>query len=132
MMTIKELPQTLLGVLVIRVTKARMLKTFKDREVWQHEKNLNAVSLGKKIIVPKNHNDRVISHEYGHCLQSVKYGWAYLIIVCLPSVMRNIWDTAAHKKWPKEQRSAWYYGAWPEKQADELGRVDRKIEGARE
>ena len=130
-MTIKELPQTLLGVLVIRITKARLLKTVNGREIWQHEKNLNAVSLGKKIIVPKNHNDRVIAHEYGHCLQSVKYGWSYLIIVGLPSVMRNIWDTVAHKKWSREQRSAWYYSSWPEKQADELGGVTRKIEGAK-
>jgi hypothetical protein len=130
-MTIKELPQTLLGILVIRVTGARLLKTVNDREIWQHEKKLNAVSLGKKIIVPKNHNDKVISHEYGHCLQSVKYGWAYLIIVGLPSVMRNIWDTVGHKKWSREQRSAWYYSAWPEKQADELGGVIRKKEGAR-
>ena len=128
---VKELPQTLLGALVVRITGARMLKTVKGREIWEHEKNLNAVSLGKKIIVSKKHDGKVISHEYGHCLQSEKYGWAYLIIVGMPSVMRNIWDTAAHKKWPKERRSAWYYGAWPEKQADELGGVIRKKTGAK-
>ena len=121
----KELPQTLLGILVVKITGAKMKIAVKGREIWEHGKDLNGVSLGKKIIVPKSRDETIISHEYGHCLQSEEYGWAYLIIVGIPSIIRNIWDTIAHKKWPKEKRYKWYYGGWPEDDADKRGGVKR-------
>lgn len=122
-----QLPQNILGLLVILFTSAKKTSR-QDHEVWVSDRFDFGVSLGKYIILgEKNYAfapDTVL-HEHGHQIQSIKYGVLYLIIVGLPSFTRNVWDRLFHKEWPIMRRTLWYYSGFPEKQADRLGGVRR-------
>lgn len=85
------------------------------------------MSLGNYIVFAHNGyaDDDSIRHEYGHQIQSRRFGPLYLFIVGIPSFFRNIYDRVAHKNWTYEERVEWYYGGWPEKQADKYGGVHR-------
>jgi hypothetical protein len=61
-----------------------------------------------------------IKHECtGHSIQSRRYGWLYLPVVGLVSALRNIYRRVKNKD------SGWYYGGWPENEADRLAGVKR-------
>lgn len=118
-----QLPQNILGLLVVVVTRAK--KTKDGIWVCRHFFN-SAVSLGSYIIFQEDCvTTDAIKHERGHRTQSIMYGWLYLLIVGLPSIVRNIWDRIVHKRWTTPKRAVWYYGGFPEKQADRLGGVVR-------
>lgn len=118
-----QLPQNILGLLVVIVTRAKKA----EDGIWVCKHFFNsAVSLGDYIISQEDCvTTMAIKHEKGHQAQSRMYGWLYLLIVGLPSITRNIWDRLAHKHWPMTKRAAWYYGGFPENQADRLGGVVR-------
>lgn len=118
-----QLPQNILGLLVIVITGAK--KT--EDGIWLCGYLFDsAVSLGDHIIFQKYRTtDIAIKHEKGHQKQSRMYGWLYLLIVGLPSITRNIWDRLAHRRWSNSRRYTWYYSGYPEKQADRLGGVVR-------
>ena len=124
-MFVHQLPQNVLGMLVIQVTHAWYSVAWED--CYFTDKLDAAVSLGDFIIAPKRcyNTTNVLWHERGHQKQSQKYGWLYLFIVGIPSAVRNIWDRIAHRKWTNEQHDKWYYSGFPEKQADKLGNVNR-------
>lgn len=66
----------------------------------------------------QNYND-LLSHEYGHNIQSVFLGPLFLPIIALPSM---IWAfTPLFKKWRREKRYR-YGDFYPEKWADNLGK----------
>ena len=119
-----QLPQNILGLLIIAITRAK--KT--EDGIWICEYLFDsAVSLGDYIIFQKYRTtDNAIKHEKGHQKQSRMYGWFYLLIVGLPSIARNIWDRARHNNWTTVRRVTWYYGGFPENQADKLGGVVRQ------
>lgn len=118
-----QLPQNILGLLVIVITGAK--KT--EDGIWLCGYLFDsAISLGDYIIFQKYRvTDKGIKHEKGHQKQSRMYGWLYLLIVGLPSITRNIWDRIMHKNWTTTRRVTWYYGGFPENQADKLGGVVR-------
>lgn len=118
---IHQLPQNLIGLLVILFTGAK-----ENLGYWFTNKYSFGVSLGNYIIFGQTVNDTDVRHEYGHQKQSEKLGWLYLLVVGLPSVVRNIWDRVAHKKWSYKKRNEWYYSGFPENWADKLGGVKRK------
>ena len=119
-----QLPQNILGLLVIVIARAK--KT--EDGIWICGYLFDsAVSLGDYIIFQKYRTtDKAIKHEKGHQKQSRMYGWLYLLIVGLPSITRNVWDRAMHKNWTTTRRVTWYYGGFPESQADKLGGVVRQ------
>lgn len=119
-----QLPQNILGLLVITITRAK--KT--EDGIWLCGYLFDsAISLGDYIIFQKYRaTDNAIKHEKGHQKQSRMYGWFYLLIVGLPSITRNIWDRIMHKNWTTARRVTWYYGGFPENQADKLGGVVRQ------
>lgn len=134
-MNFKELPQNIVGK-IISLRCNQMSYTMNDgtvRRIYFKSNFFNsAISLGDYIIVDsihfklsKNELDKCINHEYGHSKQSKKLGWLYLVIVGIPSMFRNIYDRFFHKKWNYDKRCEWYYNGYPEKQADELGGVER-------
>ena len=122
-----QLPQNLLGLLVIVFTSA--FKT-KDGRYWVTAKGGFGVSLGLFIIfgdmngryIPEENS---IKHEQGHQKQSLYLGWLYLIIIGLPSALGNIYDRIAHKSWSYNKRIDWYYKQPWEAWADRLGNVER-------
>ena len=122
-----QLPQNILGLIVIIVTGAFKSK---DGRYWVTGKGGFGVSLGNYIIFGDMNGryeptEKSINHEKGHQKQSLHFGWLYLLVVGLPSITRNIWDRLVHKNWPYDKRMKWYYGSFPEKQADIYGGVTR-------
>lgn len=92
------------------------------------------VSLGKYIFLHLSTwkylpNDYALSiaHESGHCVQSRRWGWLYLIVIGIPSLFHLLCRRAGII-W---SRTSDYYSAFPERQADELGGVKRSENGKR-
>lgn len=117
-----QLPQNILGLIVIFFSKA------KRREmcaITYFETSINmGVSLGKYIILNEGFQIKDLMHEYGHQKQSLYLGWLYLLIIGLPSaVFNNLWDRVFHKKWGVYKRYKWYYSRFPENWADKLGGI---------
>jgi hypothetical protein len=81
--------------------------------------------LGKYIILnelyfyDKEYLDETIDHEYGHYLQGMMFGWLYLIVIGIPSLMNNL-IARVNKPFSND-----YYNKYPEKWADKLGGVNR-------
>ena len=92
----------------------------------------SGISLGKVIILKRYPNNESswngVKHEYGHSLQSEKWGWLYLIVIGLPSLLGNIYDRIFHSNWKYSDSCRWYYNQPWEKGADKLGGVVRKYE----
>ena len=128
-----ELPQTLMGWIVFRLLKIENKSVFKGRFLCFFKRNgrisslLSGVSLGFYILLPdSSNNEKTIMHEYGHCLQSRKWGWLYLFAVGVPSLFNNLRGRVVYKGWPRERASRDYYNRYPEKEADFLGGVVRE------
>ena len=129
---LRELPQIILGWIIFCFLSVKDYSHYVDRIVitfyrdnW-FSKIFSGTSLGRYILLPENNNhDIVVRHEYGHCLQSKKLGWLYLLVIGIPSIINNLWDRTMHKQWDYAKRIKWYYGRYPEKQADILGGVAR-------
>jgi len=111
------------GVKIYVVTKESHDKHWLLKDVCSH-------SSGKYICVVFSKNfdffKQLVMHEIGHALQSKDLGWLYLPAVGAPSVSRNMWNRYMHKSWTQEKREAWYYGGWPENNADNRAGVKRK------
>ena len=123
-----QLPQHLLGLLIVKITGAvkfnnQLLPV--EADTYLTEKHQMGISLGRYIIIGKEYSDTTEKHERGHSRQSLYLGPLYLIVVGIPSATRNIWQRLFHKKWDIQKRINWYYGSYPEKWADKLGGVVR-------
>lgn len=117
-----QLPQNVLGLLVILVTRAKPVPEY---GVWYTKKYRFGVSLGSYIILGSRSTMTSVNHEGGHQKQSQKLGWLYLPVIGLPSLAGNIIDRTLHRKWSSMRRTNWYYNLPWEKQADNLGGIYR-------
>ncbi|MBR6136075.1 MAG: hypothetical protein IKQ22_06290 [Clostridia bacterium] len=124
-----QLPQNILGLLVILVTNAKYNDISYDEvdNFWWAKKGKRfGVSLGNYIIFgpgPVAHDS--FKHEQGHQRQSLYLGPLYLLLIGLPSITGNIYDTIAHRNWSYLAREEWYYKQPWEAWADKLGGVER-------
>jgi len=139
-----QLPQNLLGLLLITIYKKKVYPSKKIKQVvkkLREKYNLtifiadteslnrhkilrwfSGFSIGKYIYLPENAVDSEIFHEAGHTIQSKILGPLYLIIVGISSaVFCNLWDRIFHREWTATKRREWYYSRFPEKWADDLG-----------
>ena len=117
-----QLPQNILGLLVIGFTQAK--KT--NLNYWYTDKFRFGVSLGKYIIFGQMRVEvKDIDHEKGHQRQSLYLGWLYLLLIGLPSSLFNLYDQLFHTDWQWLRREIWYYNLPWEKWADKLGHVRR-------
>ena len=105
-----QLPQNLLGLIVIKCSKAQ-----ESKGIW-YTKEYFYVSLGNYIIVNKSATKRTLKHEHGHQIQSLILGPLYLIVIGLPSAIGNL-------LWRKFHFD--YYSTYWEAWADKLGGVNR-------
>ena len=126
-----QMPQNILGLLVILFTRAKaenyISKGGKTICLYRAKKYHFGVSLGKYIIFGGYFDECDVLHEYGHQLQSLRLGWLYLPIIGFVSALfNNIWDRLVHKKWTIKSRNKWYYNRFPENWADKLGCVNRQ------
>lgn len=124
-----QLPQNLLGLVLRVFYPAEKKLDYKGLVVRFNSRFPSGISLGKTILLRKYPTNQSlwnsVKHEYGHHIQSEKYGWLYLIIIGIPSITFNIWDRLFHDDDPKWYY--WYYNLPWEKDADEKGGVVRNI-----
>ena len=112
-----QLPQNLLGLILLLLYKDKSLHCkIDDTNIYIAKNFSGGISLGKYIIIRKPY-EVTIHHEYGHHKQSLRYGWLYLLVVGLPSLLGNIYDRLFGLT--IEQ----YYNLPWEKQADKLGGI---------
>ena len=126
-----QLPQNLLGLLIYLVNIKSVKRVYDSSlNVWYYTATHvsdKGISLGKYIFIDSDREVTLnsIRHERGHQKQSLYLGWLYLIVIGLPSLIRNIMNRTVHKKWSAERKYKWYYGHYPERWADKLGNVSR-------
>jgi hypothetical protein len=113
-MILWQLPQNLLGLLLVKIYKAKQ-----ENEYYKSNIMKGSISLGKYIIIGKNSNKYTLKHEIGHQKQSKILGPLYLLLVGIPSIIRSIiWNKF---KLPYKK----YYMGYPEKWADKLAGIER-------
>lgn len=118
-----QFPQNIIGFILSRGYYCYVAGAY-----WKSGWNMPGVSLGDYIIMDKEtmlYSDKVVLHEKGHQKQSLMFGPLYLLVIGLPSVVRNLWDRIAHRNWSTVKRMYWYYDGFPENWADKLGGVVR-------
>lgn len=128
-----QLPQNLLGLLLVKITKATKLSSvYSDTDIYfyvanRFNTNWAGVSLGDYIVLAnyRKATENTVKHEHGHQIQSLKLGWLYLILIGIPSFFGNIYDRVFHSKWSQPRRTKWYYSQPWKKSADKLGKVER-------
>ena len=112
-----ELPQNLIGAIFKRICKKHTVSegVYKGKQLIKLKNVSWGLSLGKYIFVTEYANAYLIKHEFGHCLQSEKLGWFYLLIVGVPSFfLAGLYSFRLIDR-------ATYNNSFPEKWADELG-----------
>ena len=131
-----ELPQNLLGALVVKIFNAKYDSTYEDATIFTWNQD-GGMSLGKYIFLPFKTNTtivdgtikrdltryqlEVLKHEYGHTIQSKYLGWFYLLVVGLPSFIWANCFVEYRRKTGKD-----YYSVFPENWANKLGGVNKK------
>lgn len=127
-----QFPQNLIGLIISYFSVSTEIYKIRNQNCFRcYVKNFpGAISLGNYVILDYftyhgyDHTKTKL-HENGHQIQSMYFGWFYLLLVGIPSICNNIWDRIFHSKWTYEKRSQWYYSRYPEKWADKLGGVKR-------
>ena len=109
------LPQNLLGLL-LRVIYKGHDSSYEDAIVRRSTSMNGGISLGKYIIVSQWASKMTIKHEYGHCRQSKRLGWFYLLVIGLPSILHA---------WLCRCRHHSYHDFYTARWADRLGGVNR-------
>lgn len=115
------LPQTLIGSAVYLAHRKDRHFGYRGACVTEWEKDAG-LSLGKFVFVPRG-EDSLLKHEYGHTLQSLLLGPAYLLLVGAPSVA---WFHLPFFRRLRKRTGRSYYSAVFEKTADKLGGRDTR------
>ena len=114
-----EAPQLLLGLLLRAIYKG-VDSVYEDAIVRRSLKMKGGISLGRYIIISQFATKKTVQHEYGHTIQSKRFGWFYLPLVGLPSI---IW-AMLYGPVIKPTLNG-YYKFITECSADRLGGVER-------
>ena len=118
-MYIWELPQNLLGLL-LRVIYKGTDSEYEGAVVRRSLKMQGGISLGRYIIVSQFASKTTVMHEYGHCIQSRRLGWLYLLLIGFPSIVwAGLYGTLI------KPTMNGYYRFYTERWADRLGGVKR-------
>ena len=110
------LPQTLLGSAVYLAHRKDRHGQYGNAKVtyWDRPEGL---SLGKFIFIPAK-DKSLLDHEYGHTIQSLILGPAYLPLVGLPSLL---WNRHPYFRRKRKTTGKDYYSVIFEKTANKLG-----------
>lgn len=112
-----QLPQNLVGLLFLLVLRKKQLVHKQDgRQFYVARAMRGAISLGRYIILSENNARRkpVYDHEYGHTVDSRKWGWLYLPVIGLCSGLHCL----------LYDRTTNYYDYWTERRANRFGRIE--------
>lgn len=115
-----QLPQNLLGLLFLLFIRGEERHSLGGIDFYYAKGFAGGISLGKYIILGEYYEEDV-KHEFGHSIQSKKWGWLYLPVVGLCSLTwAGLYGTLI-----KETLNG-YYKFWTERNADKLGGVKRR------
>ena len=124
-----QLPQNLLGLLLLLIYRHETeYHRLNGRRFYYTKEIRSGISLGNYIIMNRADVEDGLHHEYGHSIQSRYLGPLYLLVIGLPSLLGNIYDTLAHRHWSYERSCKWYYGQPWEAWADKLGGIIREYD----
>lgn len=134
MKTLKEIllyiwqfPQNLVALVLLLVyQREKVYHKLNGRTFYFTTEMPSGISLGNYIIMNRQDKEDGMRHEYGHSIDSRRWGPLYLIVIGLPSLLGNIYDRIFHKNWKYSDSCEWYYNQPWEKSADKNGKVDRK------
>ena len=116
------MPQTLAGAVLYAAHRRDRHFGYRGACVTEWGKDAG-ISLGKFIFVPKGTqaaaSDFLLRHEYGHTLQSLILGPAYLILVGAPSI---VWSRLPYFKNKRKKTGRSYYSPVFERTANRLGK----------
>jgi len=119
-----QLPQHLLGLLIIRITDAEKKETggvtwyLFDKKLNWFTRFISGGSFGIYILLPYD-DVTTVKHEHGHTRQSRYLGPLYLIVIGLPSAIGNLLSRVSERVHKNYYRLPW------ERWADILGGVVR-------
>ena len=108
---------TIVGHLVVLFIGAVRI----TKGVYVQRKKCGSVSLGNVVILNENdvNNERILTHEFGHSIQSYILGPLYLLVILIPSMIwYGIWT-----KWLRNSGISYYWfytERWAEHYADKL------------
>lgn len=111
--TIWELPQLILGVLLIIIYRAKITCKYKGTYVFVSPHIKAGISLSY-ITQVKRIKGTNIQHEWGHSRQSARLGPFYLILIGAPSIIHNMFRKCKN-----------YYHFYTEAWADRLAGIKR-------
>lgn len=115
-----QLPQNILGMLFLLFVRGEERHSLDGIDFYYAKGFAGGISLGKYIILGEYYEEDV-KHEYGHCIQSRRWGWLFLPVVGLCSL---VW-AGLYGNLIQETHNG-YYKFWTERNADKLGKVKRK------
>lgn len=115
-----QLPQNILGI-ILRCFYQGVDFKFEKAIVRRSSKFRGGISLGRYVIIGETSDSNTVKHEWGHCRQSIRLGWLYLLIVGLPSL---VWATLYG--WIIRPTKNGYLKFYTESWADKLGNVTRE------
>ena len=119
-----QFPQNIIGFVMSliwreTVTRDVEMKDGIEKDVRFYMYPYNSVSLGNYRFIRHNSGDLTYRHEMGHSIDSRRWGIFYLLVIGLPSAIRNlIWRTPYGKTHD-------YYAGWPENSADRNAGIER-------
>ena len=122
-----QLPQNLVALILLLIyQREKVYHKLNGRTFYFTTEMPSGISLGNYIIMNRQDKEDGMKHEYGHSIDSRRWGPLYLLVIGLPSLLGNIYDRIFHAKWKYSDSCEWYYNQPWEKSADKNGRVDRK------
>lgn len=115
---------TFIGLLITLILLMLCYKPHKNIYGWYFEigENWGGVNLGLCTLTSRNPSEHVLTHEFGHSVQSCIFGPMYIFIVAIPSVVRYWYREyliqVKHRDNLPEYDSIWFEG-----QATRLGQM---------
>ena len=110
--------QNLIGFIVFLYCRLRRYTVLRFQHsfvtIWKHP---DSASLGMFIFLGSPSTD-ILSHEYGHTIQSLILGPLYLPVIALPSA---VWCNSKRFKRSRQRGIHRYSDFYPEKWANHLG-----------
>ena len=114
--TIWQLPQILVGIIVLIFYSGRIHSVYKTKDniiVARVDNFKGGVCFGTIILINTLSSDKTIQHELGHSKQSQYLGPLYLLVIGLPSLIHNLIYKLYGRRWN-------YYSFYTEKWANKL------------
>lgn len=107
-----QLPQNLIALLMMAfLGKKTLVRSEIYTWIFVCDRMSGGISLGNFVFLsPQSNKEATIRHELGHVIQSHMFGWSYLLIIGLPSLL---WAWLC----PKDKC---YYDFFTEKWANQL------------